>query len=96
MLPGPSRSWFIQNGFLSQEGTFDPAQTSDVWMTTWTMDGQVRQQVSVVTGEIELITEPPWRWRVEHQTEPTAPWSRRGVSCDDWWQELSEKRKVEF
>ena len=64
-------------------------------MTVWGADGTVKTQreggrsVAPPRG----MRGPPWRWGVQDQRAPTAPWVLEGMTQWEWWNSLPEESK---
>lgn len=68
------------SGFMLSDIRMKPSQA-----THWNPDGSLWYQV----GESREMNEgPEWWWGASPQRKPSAPWVKRGMSADVWWEKV--------
>lgn len=75
-----SEYWHTENGMLAlrrQAGL----------STQWDEDGKIIWQETDTGSGLQFRNEPPWAGNETDQSQPTAPWLRRGLTAEAWLQE---------
>jgi hypothetical protein len=79
-----SKTYYVDSGFLWVSNEL--LEPNNWTHTVYRRGGKVGSQAVKVGGRtIDWSSRPPWRWGVEDQRKPTAPWVLRGISFPTWW-----------